>query len=163
MLIPTAVRDSKIFGKGLFATHPVAKGTILCSFTLGSSLISEAQFLDAIARGVPDITRTGTRYVGRYFTFNATEFREGSHTSFFNHSFNPNALCHCGVVIAVYDITADEELTLDYRTLIDATDVGIYNDAVSGQEIRGFSARDTFLKTAKEFIAIIEGIEDWQR
>ena len=52
-------------------------------------------------------------------------------------------------------------LTLDYRTLVDDTDVGVYHDATSGREIRGFNARETLLRTARELIEIVEGIDGW--
>ena len=60
------------------------------------------------------------------------------------------------------DIAAGQELTVDYRTLIDDTDLGVYRDASSGQEIRGFSARQTLLQTARELISILEADPDWQ-
>ena len=54
-----------------------------------------------------------------------------------------------------------EELTVDYRTLIDDTEVGIYNDATTGRPIRGFSARETLLRTARQLIDLVESIPDW--
>jgi hypothetical protein len=68
-----------------------------------------------------------------------------------------------GTIIARRAIAAGEELTLDYRTLIDDTDVGLYRDAITGREIRGFTARQTLLHTARELIEILEQLgEDWQ-
>jgi hypothetical protein len=82
--------------------------------------------------------------------------------NFINHSFKPNLLCHCGVVLTAREIGAGEEMTLDYRTLIDTTDVGIYNDAVTGREIRGFGARETLLRTARELVALVESVPEWE-
>ena len=100
------------------------------------------------------MTRTGTRYCGKYFTFGNVD----APYNFVNHSFKPNLLCHCGVVLARRDIPAGEEMTLDYRTLIDTTDVGLYNDAVTGREIRGHSARETLRVRNGAFSGRVTGL-----
>jgi hypothetical protein len=157
MFIETEVRETGVYGKALYAAAPVKRGTIVCSFTLGSDVTTEGEYVRAVADNRQPVTRTGTRYAGRYFTYGNVD----APYNYVNHSFKPNLLCHCGVVIALRDIPAGEELTLDYRTLIDTTDVGLYHDAVTGREIRGYPARETLLKTARELVALLEDIEDW--
>ena len=157
MFVKTEVRETGVYGKAMYAAEAVRRGTIVCSFTLGSDVATEDEYVRAVGENRQPLTRTGTRYAGRYFTFG----NDDKPYNFVNHSFRPNLLCHCGVVVALRDIAAGEEMTLDYRTLIDTTDVGIYNDAVTGREIRGFGARETLLRTARELIALVESIEDW--
>jgi hypothetical protein len=157
MFIATEVRTSTIFGKGLFAAEAVPKGKIICFFSDGAEMITEEQFLQAIQADNRPIIRTGTRHAGKFFTHG----NEHQPYTFLNHSFTPNLLCHCGMVMAKRDVSANEELTLDYRTLIDDTDIGIYSDAATGREIRGFSARETLLRTSRELIEILEGIDGW--
>ncbi|MCC6422906.1 MAG: SET domain-containing protein [Phycisphaerales bacterium] len=159
LFIPTIVRPSPIFGQGLFIRHPVSKGAIIASFTLDTRPITECEFIEHIAQGHPSITRTGTRYIGRYFT--VTDDTD-SNLNFFNHSFEPNCLVHCGIVLARQDMPADTELTIDYRTLVDSSDVGTYADAVTGRNITGFSARQTLLRTAAELIDLINSLPDWE-
>ncbi len=157
MFAATQVRESGIFGKGLFAAEAIPKAKIICFFTTGAAIITEAEFLDAIRRDDRAIIRTATRHAGKFFTHgNAHE-----PYTFLNHSFTPNLLCHCGMVLARQDISTGDELTLDYRTLIDDTDIGIYSDAATGHEIRGFSARETLLRTARELIDILECTHGW--
>ncbi len=157
MFVATEIRTSTIFGKGLFAAEAVPKGKIICFFSTGAQIITEAEFLGAIEADDLAIIRTGTRHAGKFFTHgNAHE-----PYTFLNHSFTPNLLCHCGMVMARRDIAANEELTVDYRTLIDDTDIGIYSDAATGREIRGFSGRETLLRTSRELIEILEGIDGW--
>lgn len=157
MFVATEVRESSIFGKGLFAAEAIPKGRILCFFTTGASVITEAEFLEAIQSDNRAIIRTATRHAGEFFTHgNAQE-----PYTFLNHSFAANLLCHCGMVMARRNISAGDELTVDYRTLVDDTDIGIYSDAATGGEIRGFSARETLLRTARELIEILEGIDGW--
>jgi SET domain-containing protein len=158
MYCATEIRESTIFGKGLFATEPIKRGKIICFFPIGAQVITEERFLQAVVSEERAIVRTGTRFAGKYFTVG----NEDQPYTFLNHSFTPNLLCHCGIVLARRDIAVGEELTLDYRTLIDDTDIGIYSDAASGQEIRGFSARQTLLQTASELADIIKDIPDWQ-
>lgn len=158
MFVKTEVRETGVYGKALYTAEPVAKGTIVCSFTLGSDITTEEQYVRAVAENRQPVTRTGTRYVGKYFTFGNVD----APYNYVNHSFKPNLLCHCGVVLALRDIRPGEELTLDYRTLIDSTDVGLYNDAVTSREIRGHSARETLLKTARDLIALVESLETWE-
>ena len=71
-------------------------------------------------------------------------------------------MCHCGVVIARRDIAAQEELTLNYRTLIDDSEIGVYKDAVTGREIRGYSAKETLLRTARDLIEIVGELQGWE-
>src|SRR4051812_2312016 len=153
------VRPSTIFGKGLFASERVPLGKIICFFPMGADLMTEDRFLEAVPKNEQPLVRTATRYAGRYYTHG----NEAEPYTFINHSFAPNLLCHCGVVMANRDIAEGEELTLDYRTLIDDSDVGVYRDAVTGKEIRGFSARQTLLRTTRELLGILERLgEDWE-
>ena len=158
MFVKTEVRETQKYGKALFAAERVRRGTIVCSFTLGSGVTTEEEYVRAVAEGRQPVTRTGTRYAGKYFTFGNVE----APYNYVNHSFAPTLLCHFGVVVALRDLEPGDELTLDYRTLIDTTDVGIYNDAVTGREIRGLGAKQTLLKTARDLIALVEGIEGWE-
>jgi hypothetical protein len=158
MFVNTETRQTATYGKALFAAERIRRGTVVCCFTLGSQVTTEDDYVRAVAEGRQPLTRTGTRYVGKYFTFGNAD----APYNFINHSFTPTLLCHCGVVLALRDLNPGDELTIDYRTLIDATDTGIYNDAVTGREIRGLSAKETVLKTARELIALVEGVEKWE-
>jgi SET domain-containing protein len=160
MFVRVEVRKSNIFGKGLFPTEEVKRGTIVCSFTTDAKVITEREYVEAIEKNEYLIVRTGTRYVGRYFTYTQEPDTE---LNFFNHSFEPNLLCHCGVVIALRNIGVGEEFTIDYRTLIDDTDIGVYKDAKSGEVIKGFSARETLLRTTRLMLELMESVgEDWE-
>ena len=158
MFVKTEVRETGVYGKALYAAAPIKRGNIVCSFTLGSDVTTEDEYVRAVSENRQPITRTGTRYAGKYFTFGNVD----APYNYVNHSFKPNLLCHCGVVMALRDVARGEELTLDYRTLIDTTDAGIYNDAVTGREIRGYPARETMLRTARELVALLESLEDWE-
>ena len=158
MFVRTETRQTTNYGKALFAAEDIRRGTVVCCFTLGSDVTTEDDYVRGVAEGRQPLTRTGTRYVGKYFTFGNVD----APYNFINHSFTPTLLCHCGVVLALRDLKPGDELTIDYRTLIDTTDTGIYNDAVTGREIRGLGARETLLETARELIALVESVEGWE-
>ena len=157
MFIPTQIRPSQ-FGQGIFTTAPVPKGTVICFFSLGGKVITEQQFLEEVQKGNPSVIRTGTRYVGRYFVYG----QDDADHNYVNHSFTPNCLCHCGIVLARRAIDTGEELTVDYRTLIDPTDIGTWRDATTNETIKGYPAKETLLRTARELIEIVETIPDWE-
>ena len=157
MYVAAEVRDSPIFGKGLFALEPIGRGKIICFFPIGAAVISEERFLQAVRSEEKSIVRTATRYAGDYFTHG----NESEPYTFLNHSFESNLLCHCGMVLARRDIAAGDEMTLDYRSLVDDTDIGLYRDAATGREIRGWSARETLLRTARELIEIVGSLPNW--
>ena len=160
MFVAVEVRPSLIFGNGLFPRQTIRRGTIVCSFTTDAEIITEAEYLDAIRNERYAIVRTGTRYIGKYFTH--TDDPDAD-LNFFNHAFTPNLLVHCGVVIALREIPAGEELTIDYRYLIDDTETGVYNDATTGLPIRGFAARHTLLDTTRQLLALLESLDDqWE-
>ena len=158
MYIRCEIRPSTIFGKGLFTLEQLPRGKIICFFPINAEVITEGRFLQAVRQNEQPMVRTATRYAGRYYTHG----NQHEPYTFINHSFEPNLLCHCGTVIARRDIPAHEELTLDYRTLIDDSDVGVYKDAISGREIRGFSAKETLLRTARELVEMVGDLAGWE-
>ena len=168
MFIQAQVRQSSIGGSGLFALQPIRRGTIICFFAEGGKIITEDQYVAGLSSGDHDITRTGTRWAGQYFVYGG----EPSPTHFINHSFDPNLLAHCGTFIARRDLAEGDELTVDYRYLldtdvaiktgkVDTTDVGLYHDSATGQEIRGFGPRESLLRSTRELLGILESCEDW--
>ena len=54
-----------------------------------------------------------------------------------------------------------ERLLTHQRCVRDDTELGTYADSASGQTIRGWSAAETFVRTAREFADIVESCEKW--
>src|SRR4051812_34725087 len=69
IFVRAEVRHSGVAGKGLFAAEPVRRGTVVGCFTLGSAVATEEEYVRACAEQRNPLMRTGTRYVGRYFTY----------------------------------------------------------------------------------------------
>jgi hypothetical protein len=157
MFVKAEVRDGGVAGKGLFAAEAVRRGAVAGCFTLGSAVATEAEYVRACAEQRNPLMRTGTRYAGRYFTYG----NEAAPYTYMNHAFEPSLLLHCGLLVARRDLAAGEELTIDYRCALDDTDVGVYADSATGLEIRGFTAKETLLRTARELIELIGPIQGW--
>ena len=122
LLVPIALRPSKIHGTGVFSTAHVPNQTRVWQFDRAvDQRYPMSEFKKLPAHVQKHIEKFGVFGLdGRYF------YIWGDHTFLINHSNTPNLvprdeiLVHGeGVVVATRDIEPGEELTIDY-TLIDA-------------------------------------------
>lgn len=108
----TVVRPSRIMGRGLFAALPITCQEIIC--VKGGHLLSKEEFVryrevanDAELQIADDL-----------FLAPITEAEFESVMMFLNHSCEPNVGVQGQIVfVAMRDIAAGEELTLDYATI----------------------------------------------
>jgi len=105
----TEVRDSKIDGKGLFATQKIFKGEIIA---IKSGRVVDKQTLDAnkaIIRG------SEMQIADEFFLAPLTEEDLQGYMIYVNHSCEPNLGVDGQItVVAMRDIPAEEEITMDY-------------------------------------------------
>ena len=115
LLVPTRLAQSAIHGFGVFAVAPIAKGTPVWRFAPGLDREFEAGIVETLpphVRGFFAHYGYLDRNVGRIvLCFDDARF--------VNHSDMPNvatdyALDAYGVDVALRDIAAGEELTMDY-------------------------------------------------
>ena len=113
----TDVRPSPIHGTGLFAKHAIARGDIVA--VKGGHVLTAAQWADLQpALGPAEIQISEDLVIA---PADRTE-RDGS-MLYTNHSCDPNLAIQGQIVlVAVRDVTAGEELTIDWAT----TDDGDY-------------------------------------
>lgn len=98
---------------GLFAEVCIPKGTTIWQFEPPFDVQFTKEQLEALSE-------PAQRQVLYYSTFDESDGRyllSGDDDRFINHSDTPNCQDGGHVVVAVADITAGEEITLDYRTL----------------------------------------------
>jgi SET domain-containing protein len=110
----TAVHDSPIHGRGLFATGEFEPGEIVC---VKGGYIFNRSTLDRIARslGPAEIQIADDLFIGPI----SPEEREGG-MIFSNHSCDPNIGIKGQIVfVAIRQISAGEELTHDWATTDD--------------------------------------------
>ena len=113
----TAVRDSPIHGRGLFAAEPIRQGEIVA--VKGGSIFRR-QTRDALEKtiGAAEIPIAEDMYIGPL----SAEEREGS-MIFSNHSCEPNIGVQGQIIfVAMRDVAAGEELTHDWAMTDDEPD-----------------------------------------
>ncbi|TMJ05390.1 MAG: SET domain-containing protein [Alphaproteobacteria bacterium] len=115
LLVPTRLAPSPIHGLGVFAAAPIARGTPVWRFASGLDMA----FAPNIVEGLPEHVRTFFAHYG-YLDRNVGRivlcFDDAR---FVNHSDRPNvatdyAQDRYGLDVALRDIAAGEELTMDY-------------------------------------------------
>lgn len=121
LLVPTRLAQSPIHGFGVFATEPITKGTPVWRFAPGLDMEFEAGIVDTLPA-----------HVRAFFSHYGYLDRNVGHiilcfddARFVNHSDSPNvatdyALDAYGVDVALRDIAAGEELTMDYANFEEA-------------------------------------------
>ena len=156
LFIDAEVRESKIAGNGLFLRSPVCKGAVVSIHAAGAQLLTQAEYLEEQRRGNELVTRSGIRWVGRYFLHAGMMPVE----SFINHSDNPTLLYHCGVSFACRDLGAGDELTIDYTTLLAEDDVQGFRDAATGKMVFGLPPKAALLKSAERLVQLLRQLDD---
>jgi len=150
LCVKTAVKKSKIHGRGLFASENIEKGVIVAIFTEGVKITDEKGYL-RMAKKDRVFEQTSVRLAGDYFLYNDKIESE----DFINHSDNPSLLYHCGVCFARRNIKAGEELTADYRYFLSADKSNFIRNGQSGKTVNGFSWKAALIKSAKELIDLL--------
>lgn len=93
----------------------------------------------------------------RWFEGVFTVDPEWSEESHLNHSFEPNCLWHLGFVFALGDLESGEELTIDYRQLLDEATVLDFRDSISGREIRGLPWEEAIHRSSEQLARLFRG------
>ena len=115
LLVPTRLAPSRIHGLGVFAVAPIAKGTPVWRFEKGLDM----EFAPDIAERFPEHVRA---FFSRYGYLDRNLNRLilcFDDARFVNHSDAPNVATDYardphGLDVALRDIAAGEELTMDY-------------------------------------------------
>jgi SET domain-containing protein len=108
----TAVRPSRIAGRGLFADAPIAEGEIVC--VKGGHLLTKAEF--ASYEGVAN--EAELQIADDLFLAPVSEAEFEGLMMFLNHSCEPNVGIQGQIVfVAMRDVAVGEELALDYATI----------------------------------------------
>jgi uncharacterized protein len=121
LLVPTRLAPSAIHGFGVFAAEPIARGAPVWRFAKGLDMEFEAAIVDTL----PAHVQTFFSHYG-YLDRNVNRiilcFDDAR---FVNHSDKPNVATDYtqdayGVDVALRDIAAGEELTMDYANFEEA-------------------------------------------
>jgi uncharacterized protein len=115
LLVPTELRPSPLHGIGLFASAPIARGTAVWRFAPGFDQEFDDAEIDRMEphiRGFFDtygyLDRTTKRLI---LCFDNARFANHSESPNLRPDYTQDAF---GIDVALRDISAGEELTLDY-------------------------------------------------
>lgn len=115
LLVPTRLAPSTIHGLGVFAAMPIGKGTAVWRFEAGLDMEFAPDIVEALPKHVREFfSRYG--YIDRNLNRLILCFDDAR---FVNHSDAPNVTTDYardshGLDVALRDIAAGEELTMDY-------------------------------------------------
>lgn len=148
--IPHFVAPSHIpgAGQGLFARSACAAGDVLMYPNEAHETLDRAAFL-ALPAEAPELASCV-----RWFADCYTLDRAWSVEAFLNHSFTPNCLWHLGFVFAGRPIEAGEELTIDYRLILDDGVTLDFSDSTTGEAITGFSWEEAMRRSSAALAAM---------
>lgn len=106
------VRESRIHGKGVFATSPIKRGERVAIFGGDIMLIDEINNL-------PESLQDYPMQIEERFVIGSREEREPENADYFNHSCDPNVGFKGQIfLVAMRDIEKDEEITFDYAMVL---------------------------------------------
>lgn len=154
--VPTSVKSSPISNRGLFTDVEIPKGSIVGLLPYQTKLISESAYQKGQYEGDKVISMTGVRWVGDYFIVGD----EITNEEYLNHSDNPNLLYHCGILISLKRIHANEELTVNYELFLAEDDVLSFTNTESGRKIDGLSGISSLKKSCTELLQLLSEIND---
>jgi len=144
------VKDSKIpqAGLGLFIKVPVKKGQIIVYPNQQNQTLSLAE----LSQLPPDSVemQSSIRWFEETFTIDPSWNLE----CYFNHSFSPSCLWHLGFVFALRDLHPGDELTIDYRVLLQEGAALEYLDSETQKPIIGFAWEEKMKFTSAQLLEI---------
>jgi hypothetical protein len=146
------VADSKIpqAGKGLFIDESVECGQILIYPNQKNQTITEAEF-ETLAADSMEL-QSSIRWFEDLYTVDL----EWSLECYLNHSFSPNCLWHLGFVFALRDLNPGDELTIDYRVLLQAGSQLEYIDSITQKPIIGMQWREKMQFTSRHLVELLK-------
>jgi SET domain-containing protein len=154
--IKSELRDSPIDRQGVFALEPVRAGRVL-SVWRRMRLMDEALYLET-CRDEGEVRRSCVRLIGRHYAHE----NGGSHPDdFINHSPDPNVLYHMGVLIALRDVAAGEEFTIDYNTYFSEAGCEPFADVISGRMVVGMTPRESLLQACEALLGVLRAQPEW--
>jgi hypothetical protein len=136
-------------GKGVFLLEGVKRGQILVAPDAINQVYNAEQRAALVPGSAED--EACVRWFESYHTV-STDWPDDCYV---NHSFNPNGLWHLGFIFATRDLQAGDEVTTDYRFLVDDNEVMPFKDAETGQEIVGYVWEDNLRISTELLLALL--------
>jgi len=144
------IRDAvHAHGKGVFLKEGVRKGQVLVAPD-AINRVYNAEERAALVPGSPEDDAC-VRWFESYHTV-STDWPDDCYV---NHSFTPSGLWHLGFIFATRDLAAGDEVTVDYRFLVDDNEVMPFRDAETGEEIVGYTWDENLRRSTEALLALL--------
>jgi hypothetical protein len=137
-------------GKGVFLKVAVKRGQVLVAPD-AINKIYNAEERAALVPGSPEDDAC-VRWFETYHTV-STDWPDDCYV---NHSFDPSGLWHLGFVFATRDLDPGDEVTVDYRYLVNDNEVMPFRDAETGREIIGYTWEENLRRSTEELLALLK-------
>lgn len=145
MILPAyrvAASRIPLAGQGLFLVGPLPRGRVIVAPDNIHTVWPEDRLRTYPEESIE--VRSSVRWFEDRFSLTP----EWSDECYINHSFAPTALWHLGFIFALDDLTADTEITMDYRHVIGDGEQMPFLDSVTGQRIVGLPWAENLRQTA---------------
>lgn len=119
-------------GKGVFLLEAVKRGRVLVAPDAINKVYTGTERA-ALEPGSPE-----DEACVRWFEDFHTVSTDWPDDCYVNHSFDPSGLWHLGFIFATRDMAPGDEVTVDYRFLVNDNEVLPFRDAETGREIVGY-------------------------
>lgn len=136
-------------GKGIFLLEGVKRGRILVAPDAINKVYNGAERA-ALEPGSPEDDAC-VRWFEDYHTV-STDWPDDCYV---NHSFSPSGLWHLGFIFALRDLQPGDELTVDYRFLVNDNEVLPFRDAETGREIVGYTWEENLRRSTAQLAALL--------
>lgn len=136
-------------GKGIFLLEGVKRGRILVAPDAINKVYGGAERA-ALEPGSPEDDAC-VRWFEDYHTV-STDWPDDCYV---NHSFSPSGLWHLGFIFALRDLQAGDELTVDYRFLVNDNEVLPFRDAETGREIVGYTWEENLRLSTEQLAKLL--------
>jgi hypothetical protein len=136
-------------GKGVFLKQAVKRGQVLVAPDAINKLYNHAERA-ALVPGSPE-DEACVRWFETYHTV-STDWPDDC---YINHSFRPTGLWHLGFVFALRDLQAEDEITMDYRFVINDNEEMPWLDNETGEKIIGYTWEENLRKSTEQLLDIL--------
>jgi len=137
-------------GKGVFLKVAAKRGQVLVAPDAINEIYN-AEERAALVPGSPEDDAC-VRWFETYHTV-STDWPDDCYV---NHSFDPSGLWHLGFVFATRDLDPGDEVTVDYRYLVNDNEVMPFRDAETGREIIGYTWEENLRRSTEELLALLK-------
>lgn len=136
-------------GKGIFLLEAARRGQVLVAPDAINKVYSGPQ-RRALQPGTPEDDAC-VRWFEDYHTV-STDWPDDCYV---NHSFTPSGLWHLGFIFATRELQPGDEVTVDYRFLVNDNEVLPFRDAETGREIIGYTWEENLRLSTEQLLQLL--------